>query len=144
MLLLPQDTKEKLIQHAQRDRHRRHRSILSNPLWNLADKDCCIGILGGAIVHELGKHPEQWQTVHALSRSQKGTYPSNVKHDHVDLTQDAKGMADQLKGIKAEYVFFAAYLQQDTEQGNWDVNGWSSYPWWQWPSYKSSPVQDPC
>ena len=32
-------------------------------------------------------------------------------------------MAEQLNGIEAEYVFFAAYLQKDTEQENWDVNG---------------------
>ena len=28
----------------------------------------------------------------------------------------------QLQGIEAEYVFFAAYLQKDTDQENWDVN----------------------
>ncbi len=32
-------------------------------------------------------------------------------------------MAKQLHGIEAEYVFFAAYLQKDSEQANWDVNG---------------------
>ena len=32
-------------------------------------------------------------------------------------------MAKQLQGIEAEYVFFAAYLQRDSDQENWDVNG---------------------
>lgn len=62
------------------------------------------GILGREIVHALGKDPGQWQTVHALSRSQKEKYPSNVKHDTLDLTKDAKGMAKQLEGVEAEYL----------------------------------------
>lgn len=32
-------------------------------------------------------------------------------------------MAKGLKGVEGEYVFFAAYLQKNTEQENWDVNG---------------------
>ena len=32
-------------------------------------------------------------------------------------------MAEQLQGIQAEYIFWVAYLQKDTEQENWDVNG---------------------
>ncbi|KAI9822490.1 MAG: hypothetical protein M1827_000209 [Pycnora praestabilis] len=47
----------------------------------------------------------------------------NVQHDHLDLTNDAKRMAKQLKGVEAEYVFFAAYLQKDSEQADSDVNG---------------------
>ncbi|KAI9877297.1 MAG: hypothetical protein M1830_004308 [Pleopsidium flavum] len=81
------------------------------------------GILGREIVAALGKDPKQWQTIHALSRSQKEKYPSNVKHDTIDLTNNAKGMAEQLHGVEAEYLFFAAYLQKETEQENWDVNG---------------------
>ncbi|KAL8674759.1 MAG: hypothetical protein Q9168_000843 [Polycauliona sp. 1 TL-2023] len=81
------------------------------------------GILGRQIVAALAKDPETWHTVHALSRSQKESYPPNVKHDFIDLTADAKAMAKQLQGIEVEYIFFAAYLQKDTEQENWDVNG---------------------
>ena len=81
------------------------------------------GILGREIVHVLGKDPKQWQTVHALSRSQKEEYPASVKHGFIDLTSDAKEMAKQLEGVEAEYVFFAAYLQKDSDQENWDVNG---------------------
>jgi len=32
-------------------------------------------------------------------------------------------MAQELHGVEGEYVFFSAYLQKDTEQENWDVNG---------------------
>lgn len=81
------------------------------------------GILGREIVHALGKDPKKWQIVHALSLSQKEEYPSNVKHYTVDLTGDARTMAKQLEGVEAEYVFFAAYLQKESEQENWDVNG---------------------
>lgn len=81
------------------------------------------GILGREIVRALGKDPKQWNTVHALSRNQKEEYPPNVKHHFIDLTADAESMAKQLQGVEAEYVFFAAYLQKDTDQENWDVNG---------------------
>lgn len=74
-----------------------------------------LGILGRKIVHALGKDPKPWETVHALSRSQKEQYPSNVKHDTIDLTGDAKSMAKQLEGVEAEYVFFAAYLKKNSE-----------------------------
>jgi len=81
------------------------------------------GILGREVVLELGRHPQQWPTVHALSRSKKEDYPENVVHNHIDLNADAEEMAKELKSVKAEYVFFAAYLQKESEQENWDVNG---------------------
>ncbi|EON65106.1 hypothetical protein W97_04342 [Coniosporium apollinis CBS 100218] len=81
------------------------------------------GILGREIVLELGKNPQQWPTVHALSRSKKDAYPDSVVHNHIDLTSSADDMAKQLENVKADYVFFAAYLQKETEQENWDVNG---------------------
>lgn len=61
--------------------------------------------------------------MHALSRSNKDTYPENIVHNYIDLTADASEMAKELKDVKGEYVFFAAYLQKDSEQENWDVNG---------------------
>lgn len=76
------------------------------------------GILGREIVHTLSKNSQQWHTVYAFSRSQKEQYPSNVQHNLIDLTSDAKAMAQQLKGVEAEYVFFAAYLQRESEQEN--------------------------
>ena len=37
--------------------------------------------------------------------------------------QDAQGIAANLRGVEGEYLFFGAYLHQDSEQANWDVNG---------------------
>ncbi|KAF3356055.1 hypothetical protein VdG1_06793 [Verticillium dahliae VDG1] len=62
-------------------------------------------------------------TVYALSRSKKGAFPANAQHKSIDLTGSADDMAASLEGVQAEYVFFAAYLEQDTEQKAWDVNG---------------------
>ena len=73
------------------------------------------GILGREIVHALAKDPQQWRTVHALSRSQKEKYPSNVKHDTVDLTQDAQGMAKQLEGVEAEYLCMCQLFRSKLE-----------------------------
>ncbi|KAK4144951.1 NAD(P)-binding domain protein [Dichotomopilus funicola] len=81
------------------------------------------GILGREIVKQLSKTPEKWKTIYALSRSKKDEYPANVVHKHVDLLSSAEQMGKDLEGIDAEYIFFTAYLQKDTEQANWDVNG---------------------
>ncbi|TDZ27552.1 Uncharacterized protein C8034_v009766 [Colletotrichum sidae] len=81
------------------------------------------GILGREIVSRLGKNQGEWKTVYALSRSKKDEYAPNVKHASIDLTASAEEMAENLKGVEAEYVFFSAYLQKETEQENWDVNG---------------------
>jgi nucleoside-diphosphate-sugar epimerase len=50
-------------------------------------------------------------------------YPSNIVHNHVDLTSSADNMAKDLQNVHGEYMFFAAYLAKDSEQENWDVNG---------------------
>lgn len=44
-------------------------------------------------------------------------------HSHIDLLTSADQMAKELQGVHPEYVFFAAYLQKNTEQENWQVNG---------------------
>jgi hypothetical protein len=88
-----------------------------------------LGILGREIVAELGKHPEQWQTVHALSRTKKDVCPKNVVHNYIDLTASVEDMTEQLKDVKGEYLFFAAYLQKDSEQEAWDVNGDYPFLW---------------
>ncbi|KAL2153816.1 hypothetical protein VTH82DRAFT_2491 [Thermothelomyces myriococcoides] len=80
-------------------------------------------ILGREIVKQLASNPEKWKTIYALSRSKKDEYPPNVVHKHIDLLSSADQMAQDLQGIEAEYIFFAAYLQKDTEQENWQVNG---------------------
>ena len=71
----------------------------------------------------MGADPAKWKTVHALSRSQKDEHPSNVVHNHIDLMNSAEEMAKELKNVKAEYVFFAAYFQQESEEKEWEVNG---------------------
>ncbi|KAK2009297.1 NAD dependent epimerase/dehydratase family protein [Colletotrichum eremochloae] len=81
------------------------------------------GILGREIVDRLGQNPEQWKTVYAMSRSNRDKYPPNVKHGFVDLTRPADKIAKDLEGVEAEYVFFAAYVQKDSEKENWDANG---------------------
>jgi nucleoside-diphosphate-sugar epimerase len=82
-----------------------------------------IGILGREIVRELGQHRQQWPTIHALSRSKKEEYPDNVIHNHIDLQSSPDDMANDLKSVRGEYVFFAAYLAQDKEDDAWEVNG---------------------
>ncbi|EFQ25650.1 NAD dependent epimerase/dehydratase [Colletotrichum graminicola] len=72
------------------------------------------GILGREIVDRLAQNPEQWKTIYAISRSQRDQYPPNIKHGFI---------AKDLQGVEAEYVFFAAYLQKDSEKENWDANG---------------------
>jgi nucleoside-diphosphate-sugar epimerase len=82
------------------------------------------GILGREIVAALGKDPK-WTKIHALSRKQTEKYPPTVKHDHVDLLASPQEIAKQLKAqnVEGEYLFFAAYMATDSEQGNSDTNG---------------------
>lgn len=41
----------------------------------------------------------------------------------MDLFGSADAIAKDLQGVKAEYVFFSAYVEKASEQENWDVNG---------------------
>ncbi|KAH7104652.1 NAD dependent epimerase/dehydratase family protein [Auriculariales sp. MPI-PUGE-AT-0066] len=81
------------------------------------------GMLGRELINELGRHPETWKTVHALSRSKKGDLPANAVHNHVDFSQSVEQMSRDLKGVEADYVFFSAYLQKDSEEEACRVNG---------------------
>ncbi|KAF2459538.1 NAD dependent epimerase/dehydratase family protein [Lineolata rhizophorae] len=81
------------------------------------------GILGREIVFELAEHNDEFDKVYALSRSKKEDYPANVIHHHLDLTWPAEDIAKDLKGIEAEHLFFAAYLQKDSEEENTKLNG---------------------
>lgn len=81
------------------------------------------GILGREIVHELSKHRQQWPTIHALSRSKKEEFAETVIHHHINLLSSPDEMAKDLKTVQGNVVFFAGYIQKDTEQENWDVNG---------------------
>ncbi|SCO76943.1 related to wound-inducible protein AWI 31 [Fusarium oxysporum] len=81
------------------------------------------GILGREIVKELCSRPEEWNTIYTMSRSKKDDFGPRVKHTHLDLTATAESMCDGLKNVEADYVFFAAYLQKDTDDENTRVNG---------------------
>lgn len=81
------------------------------------------GILGREIVHELSKDRQQWPVIHALSRSKKEQFPETVVHHHIDLMSSPDDMAKDTKSVQASHVFFAAYIQKDTDQENWEVNG---------------------
>ena len=58
-----------------------------------------------------------------MSRSKREDFGPRVQHVHLDLTRAAEEMAAELKGVEAEYVFFAAYLEQDTDEKATKVNG---------------------
>lgn len=81
------------------------------------------GILGRAIALALGKDEQQWPAVYALSRSQDLKWPNNVKAQKVDLLASAENIAKELGDIKPDYVFFAAYFAQSTEEEATKVNG---------------------
>ncbi|KAI8157095.1 hypothetical protein KHU50_009647 [Colletotrichum sp. SAR 10_65] len=80
-------------------------------------------ILGREIVKELSSNPEEWSKIYALSRSKKEDFPKNVVQSHLDLCATPEEMARELQGVEADYVFFAAYLEQDTEAKASKVNG---------------------
>ncbi|KAF9880418.1 nad dependent epimerase dehydratase family protein [Colletotrichum karsti] len=81
------------------------------------------GILGREIVRELSSMPDEWSKIYALSRSRKEVFPDHVVQSHLDLCGKPSEMANELRDIEAEYVFFAAYLEQDTEAKSAKVNG---------------------
>jgi hypothetical protein len=66
---------------------------------------------------------DEWTTIHALARSQKETFSSKVVFDFIDLLGSVDDMAKQLENVRADYVFFSAYLQGSTEKEAWDLNG---------------------
>lgn len=81
------------------------------------------GILGHEIVKELCGRPDEWSKIYTLSRSKKEDFGSRAQHVHVDLSTTAEDIAQELREIKADYVFFAAYLQMDSDEENTRVNG---------------------
>lgn len=81
------------------------------------------GILGREIVLALGRDSQTWSTVWALSRSKKGQWPSNVQSKQLDLQASAEDMAKELGDAQPEYIFFTAYLEQDSEEKATQVNG---------------------
>lgn len=102
-----------------------HRSSLLEHIHNMPSAIVvgATGIQGREIVNELSKHRQEWPTVHALSRSKKEEYSQTVLHHHIDLLSSPNDMAKDLKDVSGSVVFFAAYIQKDTEEENWDING---------------------
>lgn len=74
------------------------------------------GIAGSALVSQLST--EGWNVL-ALSRRDTGQV--GARHIAADLTS-AKSLAEALAGERPTHVFFTAWLRQDTEQENIDVN----------------------
>ncbi|KAJ0307194.1 hypothetical protein Brms1b_010082 [Colletotrichum noveboracense] len=86
-------------------------------LWSIVTG--ATGILGREIVKVLSSNPEEW----LKTRSKKEDFPQNVVQRHLDLCATPEEMARELQGVEADYVFFAAYLEQDTEAKASKVNG---------------------
>ncbi len=78
-----------------------HRTQLTRP-----------GILGREIVKQLVQSPAKWTTIYALSRRKTEEWPAQVVHKHIDLLPSAEQMRQDLAGVEADYIFFAAYLQK--------------------------------
>ncbi|EHY61113.1 hypothetical protein ABEF92_002298 [Exophiala dermatitidis] len=80
------------------------------------------GITGHAVVQHLIESPE-WTKIITLSRSQQPTPHDKVTHATLDLQSSAQSMTDSLKDVRADYVFFCAYLARDDEGEAVKVNG---------------------
>ncbi|CAI4217743.1 unnamed protein product [Parascedosporium putredinis] len=68
----------------------------------------------------------QPQTVETRPRrlaQQKEDFRGSVQHASIDLLGSSDDIADGLRGVEAEYLFFAAYMERESEQESWDVNG---------------------
>lgn len=61
--------------------------------------------------------------MYTLSRSNKEDFGPRAKHINLDLTSSAQDMAEDVKGVEADYVFFAAYLEKADEREATRVNG---------------------
>lgn len=97
------------------------------------------GILGRSTLHELiSSDSPNWSTIHALSHRQPPPLPSlaedsgaapakrpKIHHSKIDLLSPPETIAMQLQArdVKAEYLFFSAYLQRGDEGEMERVNG---------------------
>jgi nucleoside-diphosphate-sugar epimerase len=62
---------------------------------------------GNGVVKEL-LNDSRFDKIYTLSRSQKGKDHDKIVHATLDLQSSAKEMAEQLKDVKGDYVFFCA------------------------------------
>ncbi|KAI0009515.1 hypothetical protein F4779DRAFT_617551 [Xylariaceae sp. FL0662B] len=78
------------------------------------------GISGTYMLRVLCKDPKRWKKIYALSsRPPYLDLPSHVEPITMDFLQDPKTLAQQIrdKGVKADYVFFFAYIQPKPPAG---------------------------
>ncbi|KAN0095648.1 hypothetical protein V8E51_016359 [Hyaloscypha variabilis] len=77
------------------------------------------GISGSEIVDVLASSPERWETIYALSRKPPVNKNPHVKTIAADFLSSPEELAALFKkeGIKADYIFFASYLQPPTPEG---------------------------
>ena len=83
------------------------------------------GIIGNATLRRL-VDSDSWSTIHAVSRSTPDITSGKVVHHAVDLLGSRDDVVKQLKddNVKdVEYVFFAAYKAEDTEEKATETNG---------------------
>lgn len=81
------------------------------------------GISGHYMLRVLAQSPERWSKIYCLSRrppyiAGNTNYPT-AEHVAVDFLNDPKTIAKVLaeKGVRADYVFFFAYLQPPPKEG---------------------------
>ena len=78
------------------------------------------GISGAYMTRVLGEAPERWSKIYCLSRRPPAIeMPKNAEFIQSDLLKDSKeiGALLKAKGVKADYVFFYAYLQAAPKKG---------------------------
>lgn len=70
----------------------------------------------------LSQSPERWSKIYCLSRRPPyipGGLPANAEHIALDFLKSPEEIANVLKerSIKADYIFFFAYIQADPKPG---------------------------
>lgn len=78
------------------------------------------GVSGAYMARALGHAPERWGKIYCMSRRPPAVkMPEQSEFIQSDLLKDPKELGSQLmeKGVKADYVFFFAYMQAPPKQG---------------------------
>lgn len=71
-------------------------------------------------IRVLASNPTRWKKIYALSRRPpSGSWPDNVQHVPLDFLSSSENIAETLRkeGIKADYVFWFAYILVTGENG---------------------------
>lgn len=79
------------------------------------------GIVGRAIVEKLLQDALTTKLL-TLSRSSGGIIHPKVKHVHLDLSATADAMAEALKGVEADYIYFCAYTARSNASETYNLN----------------------